>query len=804
MSRVSITVPTLLNGVSQQPDQLRLTSQGDLQTNFYGSISEGLTRRAPSQFLRILDPTPISSDCYVHTIDRGPGERYLVMVTNGNLRVFDIAGNERTVSFPNGKAYLNFQTGFSSAKSSFKALNTNDETFILNRGYVVPATAASVSTFIRSAVTVKQGNYGTTYSIVVTLNGTVYTSTKTTSLTLASDITPNKIITDLNAGFSPALPGGLNAVVVDGSLLLFLNTSVTPITGTYTVAVTDSAGGSDTSLLHAGVAGAVTDLPESFYFRAAPFVKIIGNTTPYYVSIVGNYAAAGSDNDGFAVASVLDVVKGIWVECSGDNSGFDNAGVPWRLVKNTDGTFTFDKGAYTTRQAGDTLTAPTPSFVGNTIQDMVLYKGRLGFLSANKVIFSQPTKYLNFWPTTVTAALDNAPIDVKAEAFGVTTLQWAVQYEDNLLLFSDKVQLTLNGNPILTTKTVSITPVTAYDGSLTCPPVPAGQSVLFAYDLGAFGGLREYTNNSILVTNTAADVTGQCKRYIPFQITKIASSTYDDLALVLSNGEPGSVFVYKYFYSGQDKIQSALSKWTFGGTVLDCSFLGSDLFIVINRTNLGTVLEKITFAGMTDTPNVFITYLDTRITEASCSSSYNATTDQTTLTLPFAASGVSVVCRTASANRLIGENLNVLSALGTSLVVSGDMRALQFYAGFTFESRYRFSKQYPRFSSGAGSESVDTSGRLVLRKGKIQHYRSGYFRVEVTPFLRPLNTYVFTGINPGSSDLGVTPNISSVFPFAINTLNQYAQIDLVNDSPFPSTFLGAAFEGEYTTRSQRI
>ena len=49
MPLVSRTIPNLVQGVSQQPEILRLSSQASEQINGFSSVVEGLKKRTPSK-----------------------------------------------------------------------------------------------------------------------------------------------------------------------------------------------------------------------------------------------------------------------------------------------------------------------------------------------------------------------------------------------------------------------------------------------------------------------------------------------------------------------------------------------------------------------------------------------------------------------------------------------------------------------------------------------------------------------------------------------------------------------------------
>ena len=109
MALISSSIPNFANGVSQQPFTLRLASQGELQENGLSTVSQGLKKRPPTKHLKKISATPLA-DCFIHTINRDPTERYVAVFTNGNLQIYDVDGNAQTVSFPDGTSYLSATT----------------------------------------------------------------------------------------------------------------------------------------------------------------------------------------------------------------------------------------------------------------------------------------------------------------------------------------------------------------------------------------------------------------------------------------------------------------------------------------------------------------------------------------------------------------------------------------------------------------------------------------------------------------------------------------------------------------------
>lgn len=134
-------IPNLFNGVSQQPAVLRSPSQAEASDNLYPTIATGLSKRPPTAYVAKLRNTT-ATDAFVHLINRSTTERYAVIVLNGDLEVYNImTGAACSVSFPDGKAYLNNTL----PRTGFSAVTVADTTFILNKAITVAQGAATAT-----------------------------------------------------------------------------------------------------------------------------------------------------------------------------------------------------------------------------------------------------------------------------------------------------------------------------------------------------------------------------------------------------------------------------------------------------------------------------------------------------------------------------------------------------------------------------------------------------------------------------------------------------------------------------------
>ncbi len=141
MPLISRTIPNLVQGVSQQPEILRLNSQATSQINGYSSVVEGLKKRPPTNYLATISTSALNN-AYIHTINRDINERYIIVITNGAIQVKTIAGATKSVVMQtNASNYLSS----SDPRTDFVAVTVADYTYILNKTKV-SAMASTTST----------------------------------------------------------------------------------------------------------------------------------------------------------------------------------------------------------------------------------------------------------------------------------------------------------------------------------------------------------------------------------------------------------------------------------------------------------------------------------------------------------------------------------------------------------------------------------------------------------------------------------------------------------------------------------
>lgn len=811
MPLVSKTLPGLFNGVSQQPDTLRLDSQCELQENALSLIVDGVSKRPPTEWVANIS-SKANPRAFVHTINRDINERYVVVITadpQEPIEIFTLDGTKCTVLYDPGTIdYIckdNEGNLLTNPRDSLRAVTVADHTILVNKTKVAAMKDETTPVPQPWALFwVKRNVSGCLYQIEV------FDASGTQSLGSASVTTKNSPDDNTSGRIDPKtdeiakkLHDDLKSKLGTSNWEFKLLGSSFLIRrkdgGDFVITTKDSYG--NTAL--AGVKGKVqsfTDLPVEA--ENGLVVEVSGNFDNafdnYYVQYQGNTKGSG-----------------VWVETvkPGLKNKLDPATLPHRLVRTGYNEFTLKQIEWSDRLVGDEASAPEPSFIGRTINDVFFFKNRLGFLSSENVILSRAGDYFNFFPGTATDVLDGDPIDISVATTSVAVLRHAVPFTNALLLFSDQQQFTLSASGgLLTPNTVAVTPSTAFETSANCKPVGAGPNVYFVVPNGEHSSVREYYVQSEQAANDAADVTAHVPRYLPRNITHMAVSSAKDILFLVSPDEPNSIYVYKYYWDGEQKVQSAWSKWIFGDEIIDIAVLENYLYLVQrcgSQVWLGRMnLEKIPTGGLP-----FRVHLDKQVTLVG---TYDPDTNETTWVLPYSDPSLAfTVVEGARGNQILG----AYKPADNIIKARGDYSDRPCHIGKNYTMRFRFSKFYLRDTNGVAL----TQGRLQIRTLTLTFTDTGYFRLEGTS-QRPATVRhemnggyyyeqelpvegrsfkaVHTGVMLGVSTIGSPSIISGERRFPVMSNAVTAQIDLVNDSYLPSHIQTAAFEGLWTSRSQ--
>jgi hypothetical protein len=711
-----------------------------------------------------------------------------MVFTGTTVRIWDLEGNEKTVNYALGSLpYITSGT----PRESFRAVTVADYTFVINKDTkaLLSSTASPDVWATQGAlINVKSGQYGRTYSIII--NGTVIASYVTPNGDDPSHtamIDTNYIATQLKTAATTA-----GWTVTQGESWLYITKEGTPITSV------DTKDGFNNQAMFG-------------FLKATQKFSLLPQKAPdgYTVEVTGE---PGSSADNYYLK--FDRAKGVWKETVKPNvlTSYDASTMPHVIVREADGSFTYKPATWEERTVGDDDSNPAPSFVGKRINDIFFYRNRLGFLAGENVILSKSGEFFKFWMTTAFEVLDSDMIDDAAPNETVSTLYHAVPFDKNLLVFSESTQFLGKADGIVTPKTFRLDHTTDFACDLSSKPVGAGKNVYFPSSREEYTSLMEYyAVEAVSEVNNAQDVSGHVPSLIPKGVHKILANTRENIVLVLTSGAPKKIFLYKYLFRQEVRIQSSWSFWEFGtAEILGATFKGSTLILLMKRED-GLFLEKMLFTYNTkDLPDEpYRAFLDRKvISEVIPSESYDTFKDTTQLNIR--ALYETDLCANAHYGVLLPDGwYRVYSDIDceTGLIeIPGNISGKRVVVGETFKATVRPTTCMIKTDDGKGGTKADTEGRLTVKHFWLHFNETGYFKAIVSHIGKETYEYDWTSriLGASSNILGSIPLETGIFTFPVQSLNTGCVITIESDAPTPFSFIGAGWDGTYYRRSQRI
>lgn len=538
----------------------------------------------------------------------------------------------------------------------------------------------------------------------------------------------------------------------------------------------------------------------------------------------------GNEGDNYWVEYEGDT--GAWIEtvAPGQDNTFAARTLPHVLIQTSTGggvggedEFTFGIAAWEDRGAGDTVTAPEPSFIGKTISDVVFHKNRLGLASGESIVLSESGQFFNFWPTTVATLVDSDPIDAAGTNNRVGVVDYAIPFDEKLYLFSsiggfqNVLRAAGNATVGLTAANAELPEASAFPVSALARPVPIGKAILFAVDRAVSTAIYEYA----IADNgpDAEDVTSHIPTYIPANVKQISAAPRENMAVLRSSDELYKLYVYSWFFNGGRKIQASWSTWEFDDSynIIDASWVDSVLYLTVKRTD-GLHLEKLDFSILAEGGLSHRVYLDTLEELTGVYTEADNLTRWTTSTAsdPASYGSFRAVLTHASWGDDAGQAIDLdYEAATGDLYTEGDYSDYAAHVGRLSSFTYEFTKPILKIAdSAAGAEIAVTQGRLQIGKWKVLTRNSGGFYAEVAseevnseeitvaedPFLYYAPDKIVSAGTVGPTH----PRLADEFLFDVGMEAKYAKIEIKGASHLPFTLIGAEWEGRYTTRSQRI
>ena len=559
----------------------------------------------------------------------------------------------------------------------------------------------------------------------------------------------------------------------------------------FDIAAIDGLGGNGIGVGYKKV-NSITDLPT--YCKNGFTIKISGSAD----SVSDDYWVK------FETTNNNPIGDGVWVEtvCPNVSTHISESSLPLVLENSAENVFDCKTMSVAHRKVGDDTTNPFPSFMGKQLNNIFLYKDRLGFLCEDKIIMTESGLGLNengvlrynFFKTTVTTDLDTDPIDITVSTGRVTNLKDVVGFQENLIIFSENGQFGLRGGDLLSPNNVSISSITNFEFEQNVKPLALGSYIYFPFQRGDFAGVREFTVNSTTDNYDAQEITEHTPSYIPSDIESLVGSTSEDIIIAFAPSTPKFLYVYKYFWSGTKKVLSSWSKFTLPFDVRGCEVFEGTLYLIGVHGGKTLLVDMPLQSGLVDAGSTYNTYLDLR-KEHELTAGNKLLGFQTDLPVVVYDDNFNLVKKVDADDNRIGVTItdgDISSANGTKL-----------YTGILYTMKYQFSEQVFKQPTG-GSKAPSGFTAAQIRNGSIFFNNSRGFDIKVKADNRDEKTFTYSPIVIGTSSIGSTGLISGNFRFPVFTDAYGTLITIENANALPSNFSSAEFEMFVHERSRRF
>ena len=393
-------------------------------------------------------------------------------------------------------------------------------------------------------------------------------------------------------------------------------------------------------------------------------------------------------------------------------------------------TFTIELATWSDRTSGNEASNKPPTIftTGTPIRDLAVHRDRLALCSGERILLSQSGDYFNLWIDDVDVITDSDPIDVGPNSSQVADFRRLIPFRRALLAAGPGQQYELSSPDILSPTTASLTQTTSLR-LLDVEPSVLGSRV-YLFGLNPQGTVYEYFYDDANVLSSSADLTVHCAGLLPTTVRTLAADPSTNSVLMLPNGTGSTVYVYRSFWLGSRKEQSAWATWTLGASarIADVCVLGEEAVMLVETAGQFTIQRW----PLRERLSPFSPALDARVTLTGGSFAGG----NTTWTLPGSVSD-------STLDRVVANGIvyTTTRPSATQIRVSGvDLSAGSHVGGRSFASSVELSRPYLRNIEGF----ADLSANTTLREFTFAFQNSGDFVIRAVTPLRADRTRTFS------------------------------------------------------------
>ena len=426
--------------------------------------------------------------------------------------------------------------------------------------------------------------------------------------------------------------------------------------------------------------------------------------------------------------------SGSWTECAIPGITTTLTNMPIVIQRTAATTFTVKQFTYGTRDVGDTITNPMPSFVGKRVNKVLFFRNRLAFLAGENVITSRPGTLAEpdfFIETALTVSVAD-PVDISAASMFPSDLFDGIEINAGLLVFSTNQQFLLaSDDTVFNPDTAKLRSIATFNYNESMPPISLGTTVAYIDNSGKFSRFNEMANSAREGEPNIIEVSKVVPTLLPKDIDLMTNSRENSIVLI---GKTGSdeVFGYKYFQTAEKRVQAAWFKWKLNNPLIYHFIINDEYFFL----DSDYYLQSIKLVQGDSDPSIvqdnvdFLLHVDNYTTISG--GSYNAATKLTTFSNVSWLSSVTtpnhdlVVIDTNTNSVRVGRYGKPTLTSSTAFTLPGDWSGVTLTIGYIYPYEIKIPTLYPTKVEGQRS-IADVNSSLVLHRVKFHFGKIGLY-----------------------------------------------------------------------------
>ena len=466
--------------------------------------------------------------------------------------------------------------------------------------------------------------------------------------------------------------------------------------------------------------------------------------------------------------------------------------------------FTYDFIPWSNRTSGTDATNPTPSIFkkNNTIADIGFIQQRFVIAAGEHIVTSAASDLFRFYLDDANNLVDSDPIDAPLSSDRVTIIDRIAHVRDTLYVTTlAGVQHALASQGPLTPSSVSFPRSTTLQ-TLRTPPVVLDPVVYVGAASGGKSELREAFFVEQQVPTDAANVSSHVSGtaidagLLPSDLQTLTAHANSRTVFALPAPGSNILYLYKSFWSGPRKEQSAWSQWTFdsGLRVSDPAVIDDYLYVLV-EINSQFSIEKIPIYEPSAGSYPYTIHLDRQIPMASGTGTYSGGTGKTTWTLPGSLNDATI---NAGVTATTGTQFTV-TGLGTTCTAVGDFSGTTVTLGRSYQFSLKLTEPYPTDLQAKVdyTRTPELGLKMLQQRMDIVHASSGAYDVVATWEAGTTGSYSQTfSFTPAS---GSTERAGKFCAWASGDLSR-ATITIQSSAATPVTICSFTQRGDWAPR----